>query len=260
MTATLHGGLGRDGHLTQLALEQLQLGEPLSASVEGHIGACDACRQRLQQVAQWHAHVQVRPPAQVVPLRRRLASQWLPAAGLLALAALVLLVLGRDPEPRQLPVPVGETVRSKGSPVDFEVYAYDGAVVRQVFAGDVVHPGERLGFRLRTAQASHVMVAGVDSQGSAYLCYPYGESAQSRLLPATPIPVAVDDAVVLDAVPGDEHLVALFCPEPFAFAGVADKLRTLVASRPALQALPIVLDGCLQRELALRKQARSIGN
>lgn len=260
MTATLHGGLGRDGHLTQLALEQLALDEEMSATIHGHIETCDACRRQLQQLVQWQAQVKVRPPAQVVLLRRRWPGPWLPAAGAMALAALLLLTLARDPEPTPRSPTAGDTLRTKGAQIDFEVFAYDGTEVRQLSTGDVVHPGERLGFRLRTAHAAHVMVAGVDSRGSAYLCYPYGENSQSRQLAPTPIPVAVDDAVVLDDVPGDEHLVALFCPQPFAFAAVADKLRAVVLARPALPALPNVLDHCLQRELALRKQPRSIKN
>ncbi len=184
-----------------------------------------------------------RPPLVHTDRRGRARARWAAAVAVLVTAASLLFMLVPG-------VGVEDKVLRKGSSFALEVFANESGVVHEVGDGDVVHPGDRLGFRVRGDEPGYVLVAGVDDRGNAYPCHPQSGIAQAWESSAEA--VVLDGAVELDAVPGHERIVALWCPDPFAFDDIVVTLET-----GARAPLPLLRTDCAQREIALEKQART---
>lgn len=219
-------GLRRDGHLTDLALEYLLDDEPLSGT-EQHLAACSSCASRLQAARELEV-----PPRAVV---RTGPPRWMFAAGAgLALAASALLVVS-------MPTP-GDGIRVKGADVVLQVFRDEGPTSRQLFDGDLVQPGDRLGFRVRLRRDGHFMVVGTDGV-EAYACYPQGEAVTAVEVAGQDDAVELDAAIRLDDARGMERLVLLWCDSGFDFD---------VAAEVAMDGA--VPPGCLVHDLTLEKQ------
>ena len=149
-------------------------------------------------------------------------------------AALVFLVIRPDPPP-------GDGVRTKGG-FAFEVHLQDGAGSRLLIDGDSVAAGDRLGFRIKSDAPGHLLILGRDGAGEVWLAWP--QTAQGSSAPIEPSAMrTLDQAVTLDATPGDERLVALLCAAPVHQRDVASMLAR--AETP---------DGCRARPITLRKR------
>ena len=231
----------RDGHVLELALEAHLLGElePSDlALLEAHCTTCAPCGERLEGLALPGLALPPlsAPRAEVVELGpRRTRAIMLPVLGLLAAGVLAAILIPAD-EP--------EIFGARGAgTLELEVYRHDGSEGVEVHDGDVVHPGERLGFRLTSDEDGHAMVVGVDEAGTVYPCWPQPEG-RSVQLPASDEPTTLPTAVRLDDALGSETIVAIRCEQPFAFGGVADAVADQRA--PA---------GCEVVELSLTKES-----
>jgi len=236
--------LDRSGHLSELALDVYRY-DGARPDIDAHLATCERCRAALSALL-------AEDQAAVVPAPRRAPpkSPWTgwaargAALGLLAMAAIVFLVTrppaGDRPDD-------GDTLRLKSGAFDFEVFVHDGQRSRAVVDGDVVHPGERMGFRVRVREQGYLLVIGHDDQGHTYMCYPPGEVGASAALPfpATLEPQVLPVAMRFDDILGSEHIVALLCPAPVGAADIAMDAR--------------MRDGCVIHELSLNKQPRAGG-
>ncbi|MCC6622754.1 MAG: hypothetical protein IT385_15945 [Deltaproteobacteria bacterium] len=230
--------LDRGGHLSELALDVYRYDPGPHPEVESHLTACDACRAALAALVAEDAAARVPVPR----ARRRRPLAWIAGATTLLAAAAVAIIVTR-PAPA---APDADGLRLKGGAFDLEVFVHDGERTRAVVSGDVVHPGERVGFRVRGREPGYLLVIGRDDQGNSYMCYPSGEVgvAVAQTFPETPEPQVLPVAMRFDDVLGSEHIVALLCPAPFA---AADLGPGLVADA----------DGCARHELTLHKRPRS---
>lgn len=227
--------LTRDGHLTDLSLERHLAGE---IDVAAHLDGCALCRDRWAALEADEAAVVLRPPARVTPPTGN-GGRLMLFGGLLAAAAAVVFFVLRPAG--TVGDPIDDGVRLKGS-FAFEVHAHDGSRSRQVLDGDAVAAGERLGFRVKTSAAGHLLVLGRDGSGETWLAWPQQGGGQSA--PFGPAVSARDlgEAVRLDTTPGDERLQAVLCEAPVTQAQVAPLLAR--GETPP---------GCRLRALTVRK-------
>jgi hypothetical protein len=255
MTVEERRGFDRQGHLTELALDVLDEGlraeDPaFFDDAERHLAECAACRLRRDERREHDAAIVMGPSllvrqraARRTP-RSRLVRGALVLGGALALAATLFLLT----RPRPLPMPEGD-FRAKGGELHLQVHVHDGQRVRLVGDGDTVAPGDKAGFAVRASRAGHLLVFGWDETGRVYPVWPAASDAagvSSRPLAPqqelTPLPAAVR----FDAIGGEEHLVAVFCPQPFTLSNIVPSgVVTAPLPRPA---------GCSVRALALHKR------
>jgi len=169
----------------------------------------------------------------------------LQASSVLLAAALLLFVV----LPREGPHGTDE-IRLKGTSFELEVHVHDGIATRRVLDGDVVHPGERMGFLVRANRAGHIIIVGRDVRGETYLCYPQGLEAHAVDYVPSDALTDLEVAMAFDDVLGHEQVVAYLCDHPLTFA----ELTGPVASATPLG--PVA--GCLRRELTLDKRPRPL--
>ena len=253
MTAADSGLLDRSGHLLELTLDRYRFDPPepaLHTAVTAHLATCEPCRAALDALVLGDAQVSLAPPARssvVIAMaardfsatRRKTA--WLGGGVVLALAALVLFAT----RPWQ---PADDVITLKGSPIDFEIHVHDGERSRPVLSGDVVHPGERMGFRVHLRRAGYLAIFGRDDQGASYPCYPLAEGApvaanlEAVALARSDAPLTLPVAMRFDDILGDEHITAVFCEGPFA-----------LGTAPITMAAELAQRGCQVREVMLHK-------
>lgn len=247
----------RDGHLLELALSVLQAGE-LSAEdrqrAEGHLGECALCRARQEELRALAARplpTLRRPPApaapapmaEVIPLRR-----WLgPAVALAAAAVGLVVLLPSEPGP--------DTFTARGGALQLEVYRDEGARSTRLHAGDVVHGGDRLGFRVGHPKGGELIVFGLDSAGSVYPVWPSSPAPATQQVQPRQGVQSLDAAIVLDNSSGQERLIALLCKEPRSWEEI---VRAAGRSKPPPEgALATLEPACAQAEVLLRKDVSS---
>lgn len=242
---------GRDGHLHDLGVELLLAGElarpdDVAASVAAHLGACPACAARVS-AARTDDALPVPPRARRSPA----AIRWAPALGAaLALAAGLALWLRYPPGEG----PARPPFVAKGPGLALEVYADRGATAEQLGWNSAVHPGERLGFRVRTGVAGRVLVVGVDAAGAVYPCWP-ADGVAATLEPRDR-PDDLPAAVRLDDTPGAERLVAIRCAQPFSVDGIAGTLVDRASSVGPDARLAEIVPGCAQDEVRVEREPR----
>lgn len=220
--------LSRDGHLTALSLERHVAGEIDAAE---HLKACTGCAARLAALQTHAARPPLRPPQAAPP-----AARWPIYGGMLAAAAAIAFFVLRPS------APVDDGIRVKGG-FTLEIHAHDGTRSRQIFDGDQVKPGVRLGFRVKTDRLAHLLILGHDARGVTYLVYPQSAGGASAAISPSETPRDLQQAIRLDAQPGDEQIIGLLCAEPFEKSSVAPSLAA--GTTPA---------GCQQRRMTLKKQ------
>lgn len=230
--------------------------------LEAHLARCVSCRERRVELEEEQRRFGqsapglaaasrlrvVAPGPGVIPLRAPGArGRWLAGAGALAaVAALALLVTRTAPSPVSPSATDARShgVRTKGGAASL------GWVVRrgsQVFAGHPdlsLRPGDALRFTVSAREPVYVAVLGLDAAGRLSVYHPEGdrlskvEAGQEQPLPA---------AIELDATPGEERLIAVFCDSDVALAPI-----TLALERsPAAPAFP---QGCTLERWTLKKE------
>ena len=229
--------LTRDGHLTTLSLERHLAGE---IDATPHLEACADCHDRWTALQADAALFTLRPPTASAPTR----SVWpMLGAGLAIASALAFFVLRPGPASGPGLAPASDGVRTKGG-FAMRVYAHDGTRSREVFDGDAVEPGDRIGFRLAIDTSGHLMIIGRDGANSEWIAFPQhmrGQSSPVVRKPGVLDEVNLQETVRLDATPGDERIAAVFCAAPFDQA---------VAAQVFAEGVP---EGCRVRRITLRK-------
>lgn len=207
---------GRGGHVHEPALWRLALGE-LDRGAQDQLGAHMARCGRCQTLAR-----ELGAPLPPVRLARRppVHEGWgLVLGGGVAVAAAAMLIAlpaGTDPS-----TPT-DGLRLRGTPLAFQVWRDAGEGAGPLAPGAHVHPGDRLGFVVDVGAPGQLMVVAFDDAGSFVQAYPGGPAGQSvpirpQRVGAVPLPAAVQ----LDHTLGREHLMAVLCPEAFAFEALA---------------------------------------
>jgi hypothetical protein len=254
-----------DEHPSEHALVRHRAGEGQPAErrrIEAHLADCPSCRRSLEQLADFErafaeqhqrqgflAAVQL-AAEQAGPGRRR----WLQPLAWSAAAAALLLVLGlviwpgagrRQPEP---------TERIKGAGLELDYLVAAGRRVVAAGPERVLHPGDRIQFRLSAPRGGYLHLVGVDAAGRVSVYYPR---------PGEPHPVypggaarPVPGSVILDETLGAERVFALICDRPLGRAELARRVRSAAADPRrwiAEQRLPL---DCRQTSIMLHKEAR----
>ncbi len=241
----------RDGHLSELTLDRLLLGELDGvAALDAHLSECAECQEAVASARAFDAQLVLRPP--MTTRETTAPGRWPLYAAMAAMAAAVAFVVLRADINPDSHTPPADEFRLKGG-FEFQVFAHDGETSRAVHSGGEVHPDERLGFRFGAKRAGHLMVVGTDGRGDPYLCYPQNAQGASRETAAESAPRDLQEAVRLDQVLGVEAIVALHCEAPLSFRDAADALKGIpVTGEP----LPTVRSDCRQRVINLSKVAR----
>lgn len=209
----------------------------------GHVQGCDACTRYCAELtaAQAMFREQARPAAFVSAVaernaRRKPAWRWPWAAGVALAAGVGVLVLF-------VRAPIRPEVRYKGRGLSV-VYLRQGMTEPRVVEPSMrLHPNDALRFFYRSDRPGHLAIFERDGRGEASVLHPFAQAQSAPLEQDRVAPL--EHSVVLDATPGPEWLVAVFCPKPFLAAAV---LAQLHADPPAVS-----LPGCRVETLRLEK-------
>lgn len=230
-------------HLPRHMLERLSADDPrdtVPLAVRTHLAGCGHCAERLSALERARAeYAALRPAARfasavvaqtaqsVAPARQpawpRL--RW-PAA--VAFAALMALAL----RPALAPSERADEIRYKGAPAQLQVYVRHAGETRALRAGEALSEGDQLAFTYTLSQPQHLLLFGIDDEGTISRYFPEPTLAPTAVLSpgsARQLPVGIQ----LDARRGRERLVALFSATPLeearARAALSAELRALRA-------------------------------
>jgi hypothetical protein len=227
---------------SEAILDAYELDETIDESARKHVESCSACAARLAERKQaFNAldketlvrsiHMRV---ADSAPARR--VSHWRRAIGGLSLAAAAGIAA------MIFVVPQGE--RTKGS-IGFDVFVERDGVVRRAVRSTAFHPGDRLRFEVDLPKPAHVLIVGIEADGTMYSCYPPTKPVAA----AEKLPEGVDQilagAVELDETLGREELHLVACDHPFDSSAIAHRDGKLMVPE-GCEATPFVLDKKLE--------------
>ena len=116
--------------------------------------------------------------------------------------------------------------RIKGSGINLLVFRDDNGTSARLRGGASIHPGDRLGFQVRNRDDGYLLVMGIDGSGEPYLCYPQSEGGSAMPTLASPSATTLPEAIEVDDVLGEDHLIAVICDEPFHFDDIAGAIQT----------------------------------
>ncbi len=148
----------------------------------------------------------------------------------------------------------GEQERSKGGPaLELVVRGIDGRV-REVSAGEALHPGDAVRFRVTSMRPSYAIIVGIDSAATVTPYFPVTRDAV--LLPAG-VKRLLDGSIVLDEALGAERIVLLLCDEPETVERVAIAgRRALAQAHGDPEKIGALALSCTQTSFLLRKTLR----
>lgn len=250
----------RGGHLSDLTLERLCIGELEVSLVNEHLDQCSICAERLEILRRDTETFKMEHPK--FEDRRERSSAIYGAA--LAMAAAVLLFVSlpnRDhnasgengPQSPSTWAEPTEHFRVKGS-LNVDFFVKRDAKTERLSNGALVFPGDRIGFQVSTPMAGHLMVFGIDDTKEPYLCYPQSNEERSIAFGPTKEMRTLDQAIALDDTLGSEHILAVFCKKPFQF----DLLREQLLNTDVTAETIFEVDGqrCRHRRIQLKKTRR----
>lgn len=131
----------------------------------------------------------------------------------------------------------------RGGGLGLEVFRQTAGASEPLVDGSAARTGDTLGFRVQVRRDGYALVAGVDGQGAVYPVWPAAPPHEAVPVEASADARALDAAIRLDAAPGDERMVLVFCEAAFRLDGI----REAVAAGGALP------KGCAQRTVRLTK-------
>ncbi|MBA3396425.1 MAG: hypothetical protein H0T89_27590 [Deltaproteobacteria bacterium] len=225
-------------HVSDLRWDRLLAGElagDAKAAVLAHADTCVACGSRLALLTRESEAFAMRPG--LAPARSR-RWWWAVAPALLAAAAVVVLVVPRGPKDE-----AGE--RAKGTGPSLIVMAGPAERLALVASGDRVHFGDSVQAGYTATRDGFGAVLGRDGSGRAMAHVP----SRGDVMVALPAGTSrsFPESTVLDATPGAEQLVVLWCE---AAHPLHPLLAALAANRPITPPA-----GCTAHHVNLVKQA-----
>ncbi|MGA8890411.1 MAG: DUF4384 domain-containing protein, partial [Anaeromyxobacteraceae bacterium] len=159
---------------SELALEA-HLFDPARSRVRTHVDSCGNCRSRLARMQQegeeFRRFVEPRTLDRVVTrVQAPAAGGWrrflrvlLPAGGLAATAAALLLLSPRPP---------ADYLGAKGTGLSLQAFVGSADGVRELTDGESIPAGSLLRFRVATGQPCQLWLLSADGQGSVSRLYP----------------------------------------------------------------------------------------
>jgi hypothetical protein len=228
-----------DGHLTELALEQLALP---AAPLDSHVQGCPACQQRLSAIRserasfiQDHPAERVIAPAlEIARVRPRRWLRWtLAGAAPVAVGLLLvfLLPLLRDHE------------GIKGGPA-VRLFVKRAEAVWQAAPGERFLPGDALRVQVTSGKAGYVRLFAQDGWRVLPLA-PDAEHEPGQLAQGIPVgagePLDLPGSLVLNESPGSDALLVLVSEEPLAPESSATLVQQALASLATKDFLPLKL-------------------
>ncbi len=193
------GVLGRDGHLTDLAIDRAlyDSADPYVCDVHDHAARCAPCAARLDAVTQWGAEVRQTARSSGSTRSAFVVPWW---GWNLAMAASLALFLWPG-EPTAPPEP--DVLHTRGSGFELEAWLDQPGADRQLTTGDSIDAGARIGLRVRGGQGGFLTVIGRDRRAP----WPVVEAIEVPPIDPWTVPRSVR---LVD--PGTERLIALLCP------------------------------------------------
>jgi hypothetical protein len=256
------------GHLSDLTADRFihdEFDGDEARELDRHLLDCADCRNLIEEMRAFDAQLVGKfgppgietkeatptPPAKVLsfPTRRAIGS----VMAIAAAAALVFFVV--QPQDGGV-IPTPDRVLIKGNPLTWEVQVEDGDTVKPVEPGATVHPGNRVGFKVRTRNDGYLAIIGIDDDGASYTAYPQGGKTEAAAWSKSEALVPLEAAMRFDAGQSRERLVAVFCLDPFALKpviGALEQAKPFSGSGP----MRILKTGCAQRDILLIKQPKT---
>jgi hypothetical protein len=215
---------------SEAILDAIELDEPVDAPFRAHVQSCAVCVARLKErkdafaaldrpalVRAIHARVVEAEQAAEKPSLGRSWRRAIAALSVAAAAGVAAVVMIQ---------PV-DSERSKGS-IGFDVFVEHGGDVRRAARNTVFHAGDRLRFEVDLPVAAHVLIVGVEADGTMYSAYPATASVAAAPKMAGGSDQVLPGAVELDEKPGREVLHLVACDREFGSSDVHQEKGTLV--------------------------------
>ncbi|MBX7148590.1 DUF4384 domain-containing protein [bacterium] len=115
-------------------------------------------------------------------------------------------------------------VRFKGEPV-IGYYIKEGTEAVLGKPGDLVSPGNQIRFYVNPGTYTHVVVLGVESDGTINRYYP--DKGDTNIPIPQNTPYFFPDSIVLDTSPHNELIIAVFGDADLSYASVEQKLKNI---------------------------------
>jgi hypothetical protein len=242
----------RDEHVTMLTLERYQLGElrdDEATALHDHAQSCDSCSAALTSVMDVIS-------LPVARLRRK--STWRVAAAaavLVAAAAVAALYIVTDRSDRDRVATIqgdkpDDGIRVKGPAFSMQVHVHDGNASRRAGIGEIVHPGDRLGFVAQGREAGHLLIVGTDDRGNTYPCHPQNGVSERVVGDDSSWRYTTRSAVRVDDTLGHEHILGVLCAAPITSAQLQPALDQIARGKR----VTTIPSGCTYRVTVLSKE------
>jgi len=227
--------------------------------IAGHLEGCQACAAVLAELVETKKNFQAEISREVFLTRVRVAAEKTPESGgfwrgllrpamALAAAAVVALILVLVPwQTNQDP---GE--RLKGGPIELGYYVMEDSGPVVATPGRVLHPGDRIQFRLTAPAGGYVHVVGIDPKNEVTVYFPLPNQAAKAFPGGAGRPVP--GSVYLDDTLGEEKVFVLICVEPLSRDMLIGKLTNAPGGPEALRQANRLPLKCRQASLVLRKE------
>jgi hypothetical protein len=231
-----------------LRLDQYSSGELTPAErdeMDRHAAGCEACQRRHAELgAARRSFAEEAPPFDA--LRRETSSahwrRWGPALGV---AAALTLAVGEVWQSGSTARDADSATRTKGGLASASWVVRRGDQVFQGRPEQRLRPGDVLSFSFSARETVYAALLGLDAAGRVSVYYPeserLGKLERGR---DQPLPIALQ----LDASPGDERVLGVFCREAVSVASVRQALEHSAAA-------PELPPGCTLERWTLRKEA-----
>jgi hypothetical protein len=227
--------------ISQLQMDRYfggELSDAQRTDFEHHVQRCQHCAERqaalgwdraafLGRMPRWESLRAARTPVR----SKRPSWRWGGGAALAIAAAAALMLVPREPG-----------VRLKGRP-SISLYVKREGRVARATSGDTFAVGDLLRVTYSSQHPVHLALLQRDRAG---VIVQYPADAEKTALMQAGRDVALDFSIQLDAQPGEEQLIALFCER-------ATELEPVRASLEHRRPIPVVMN-CQLDELVLNKR------
>ncbi len=226
-------------------VEAFSVGEtPRNARHAEHIRGCDKCKARVSELQAsretflreqpWMDFSKSLPKTEPAKPHWNFDWRWLAAPIAVAAGLLVFVLVPKT----------GEEVRWKGGGLGVVRVSPDGTA-ESLSSESTLKPGDRIQLRFTARRTGYLGIFGLDGNGKANVMFPKagGASQMVQLLDDPRLPGTFE----IDAEPGPEQFIVLFCDDPFWMGPV---LQQLAKGPPTPGDFP----RCRIEQLSLSKQ------